>query len=432
MRGRRWLPALLLLGCTARPPPGSDAWLIAEGRRFIERTDARRTALEASLTNHDNQYSKLRLGAYALEHRGWDLLPEWNPRSRPVTASIAASLERGVIPDRDAEPLWDGRTPSTAAEWVALGERVFFGYPMRAEVFLEHGMTRRALVDAVGIERTASGDTPGLVVFRDVDGAHRVGITCAICHASVKAGATVAGHARRSFDYGRLRLAYFEATGEPLDPGLKRRMESWGPGRADVTEDDDEDPVAIPDLWGLRAQSFLTQAGTIRHDSPLALAIRQETQLTDSNHQRVRPPRVLVWALVMYLYALEPPARAASAPSIAGKKLFAAHCASCHDNAAHGGQPIAAAKIGTDPALANGRGRGTGRYRPAPLVRVSEGAPYLHDGAVTSLVELLSPGRFAPDYRGGRWRPGPIPGHRAGTELSAGDRADLIAFLETF
>src|SRR5205807_488096 len=98
--------------------------------------------------------------------------PVWNPRSRPVTAELAAALERGDMPAVSATvpQLWDGRTPTSLAAWVALGRRVFFEYPLRAEVFAEYGMTRPALAAAVGIERTARGDVPGLVVFANIDG----------------------------------------------------------------------------------------------------------------------------------------------------------------------------------------------------------------------------------------------------------------------
>ena len=210
-------------------------------------------------------------------------------------------------------------------------------------------------------------------------------------------------------------------------------MAGWGPGRADVTEDDDEDPVTIPDLWGLRAQTWLTQAGTIRHDSPLALAIRQETQLTDSNHALVRPPRALAWALAMYVYSLTPPASAEAPSPLAtrGSAVFKDHCGGCHNNAAYGGRAIAATAIGTSPALATGRGRGTGNYRVPPLVRVRDGSPYLHDGSVASLTELLSADRLEPGYTKGHLGPGPIPGHRAGTSLAEADRTALIAFLAT-
>jgi len=419
----------------AKPPPPapwSDAWILAEGTKFLDDTPARRAALEASLTNHANAYSRLRLGSYGHGTRGWDMLPVWNPRSLPITPALAATLATGEIPPvpADRAPLWDGVRPTTMAGWVALGRRVFFEYPMRAEVFMEYGLTKPKLAAAVGIERTTDGAVPGLVVFANIDGETRVGITCAICHSTVKQGALVAGAARRAFDYGRLRVAYDVEHDTVRSPEELRRMKSWGPGRADVTEDDDEDPVAIPDLWGLRAQPFLTQAGTIRQTSPAALAIRQETQLLDSNHQRIRPPRELAWALAMYVYSLSPPPRTATAASPRGETVFSDHCRGCHGNAVFGGRAITAATIGTDPALATGRGRGTGTYRIPSLLAVSDGAPYLHDGSVASLDELLSPARLAPNYRGGRFKR-PIPGHRAGLELAPPDRAALIAFLAT-
>lgn len=409
--------------------PWSDAWMLREGQRFIHDTPYRRAALEHSLVNPDNLYSSQRLSSYGLGDRRWDRLPQWNPRSVPVDASMAAQLEQGEFPEVPIERLWDGVEPTTMQGWVSLGRRVFFGYPMRAEVYMEWGLTKRALADAVGVERDARGDIPGLVLFVDTDRQVRVGITCAICHTAVRDGQVVEGAARRSFDYGRLRAEYFEDTGEWVEPGLAERMAQWGPGRADVTEDDDEDPVTIPDLWGLRDQRWLTQAGTIRHDSPLALAIRQETQLTDSNHAMVRPPRALAWALAMYVYALDPGPRTVAKDS-PGAAVFEVHCKRCHSNASYGGRVLPHESVGTDPALATGRGRGTGHYRVPNLVRVADGAPFLHDGTVASLDELLSAERLSPDFEG-RLRKGAIPGHTAGMDLSPTDRADLIAFLQT-
>ena len=62
---------------------------------------------------------------------------------------------------------------------------------------------------------------------------------------------------------------------------------------------------------------------------------------------------------------------------------------------------------------------------------MADGAPYLHDGSVASLTELLSPARLLPDYAAGHLGPGPIPGHAAGTDLSPDDKASLIEFLRT-
>jgi cytochrome c2 len=442
-----WLLLLAVGACSSKPTPEvgsgsdpqlapwSDAWINREAKRFAEDLSYRRAALEASLTNHANTYSQQRLGSYALGERGWDALPVWNPRSLPVTAELAAKLERGEMPmvPVDQAPLWNGRSPTTMAEWAALGKRVFFEYPMRSEVFMEWGLQKPELAAAVGVERTRDGGVPGLVVFANVDGQTRVGITCAICHTAVRGGELVVGAARRRFDYGRLRLAYFDDTKAYVDPTLAKQMATWGPGRADVTEDNDADPVAIPDLWGLRDESVLTQAGTIQHASPLALAIRQDTQLTHSNHQRIRPPKQLAWALAMYLYSLAPPppsTNADLADLLRGAALFATGCRSCHDSPAYSGKAIAANTVGTDPALAFGQARGTGNYRVAPLLDVANAGPYLHQGAVGTLDELFSPARLSPQYRGGPLGPGPIAGHTPGTQLDAADRSALIAFLE--
>jgi len=426
---------------SANPPivnpwPGdwTDEWINREGKRFVEDDAYRRAALEKSLVNHENTYSQQRLGAYALVERGWDVLPVWNPRSAPVTAELAAQLERGEMPVVEGRaPLWDGKVPTTTEGWAALGKRVFFEFPMRAEVFMEWGLMKPEIAAAVGVERTTDGAVPGLVVFANVDGRTRVGITCAICHTAVRDGELVAGAARRRFDYGRLRLEFFTDTRSFVDPELARRMKTWGPGRADVTEDNDEDPVAIPDLWGLQTEAVLTQAGTIDHASPLSLAIRQDTQLTHSNHQRIRPPRELAWALAIYLYQLRPPPRpqrASISQLVRGAGVFASSgCITCHDNPAHAGRPIEHRRVGTDPALATGQARGTGRYRIAPLLDVVNAAPYLHHGAVRDLDELLSSNRLAADFDG-LLRRGAIPGHTFGTELAADDRAALISFLE--
>jgi hypothetical protein len=430
-------------GAAAEALPWSDAWLLAEGERYLDDRSFRRTRLEASLTNPDNLYARARLGAYGLEVGGWDALPEWVPVARPVDAAAVQALRAGKAPSLDgATPLWDGRRPPTMDAWIELGRRVFFEYPLRPEVFAEHALAHPAIAHQVGLFAAPDGTWPGVVVFRDLDRSTRVGITCALCHVAqapaADAGSSddglVEGRARRTLDYGRMRLAYHRDTGAPLPDDLAARMAAWGPGRADITQDDDEDPVAIPDLWGIRDLPYLTQAGTLRHDHPAALAIRQETQILQANRERTRPPRALAWALSLYVYALAPPPRP-PAPSDArvhaGAETFARRCASCHAHATGSGVPVPAERVGTDLALAMGRARGTGTYRPSPLLRVADAAPYLHHGAVASLDDLLDPARLREGYDRGTLGPGPVPGHAYGTALTAERRAELVAYLRT-
>jgi hypothetical protein len=415
--------------------PWSDAWILADAERYLEDQAFRRERIEASLTNPDNMYSQARLGSYALALGGWDALPEWVPVARPVTAAVVETLRAGgSLALDDATPLWDGQRPRTMPQWVELGRRVFFEYPLRPEVFAEHALAHPDLARRVGLAAAPDGTWPGVVVFRDLDRRARVGITCALCHVALASAGPQPGAARRDLDYGQMRLAYHRDTGAPLPERLATRMAEWGPGRADITQDDDEDPVAIPDLWGTRGQPFLTQAGTLRHDHPATLAIRQETQILQANRERTRPPRELAWALAMYVYSLQPPPREPPPPdprALAGQRTFARQCASCHDHPTGGGAPVPAQRVGTDPTLALGRARGTGTYRPAPLVRVADAGPYLHHGAVTTLEDLLDPARLRDGYERGTLGPGPVPGHAYGTELPAEQRAELLAYLRT-
>jgi hypothetical protein len=97
----------------------------------------------------------------------------------------------------------------------------------------------------------------------------------------------------------------------------------------------------------------------------------------------------------------------------------------------------------TDPSRPGRVGRarvGMSWVRVAPLVAVAATAPYLHNGSVPTLSALLEPATRRPvtfplgtagfvlDTR----LPGNgNAGHEFGTALSAADKQDLIAFLES-
>lgn len=374
--------------------------------------------------------------SYALEDGGWDDLPEWNPLTSPLDRAQRTRIEAGepaLLPDDAARLPTLPSSTSSWETWRALGERVFFDLPLRAEPALAMALADPVQREALGIEAARDGSLPGVVVFRSVEGRAEVGITCALCHAAREGDAIVAGRARRRLDFGRIRLAALRRRG-PVEARTTERYTSWGPGRADVLEHLSEVPIAIPDLWGLRRLRYFTQGGTLTHDSPLSLAIRQETQFIQANHLATRPPRSLVFALVIYLYSLTPPAHETDAPAAlraTGARVFARECGRCHGDAVHSGDLVPVADVGTHSELGTGRARGTGHYRPAPLIDVRDAAPYLHHGVVPSLEALLSRERLAPEYDAGTHAPGPIEGHAYGLDLSSEDRDALIAHLET-
>lgn len=417
-------------------------------RAYFGDAAARRATLEGSLQNHDNGYSRDRLAAYGFADAGWELLPVWNPRAIPLGPTELAALRRGQTPTLPpaTRPLWDGAEPIDAEGWSALGRRAFFELPLRADDSIAHALADPVRAASWGIVAAADGSYPGLVVFEDVDASVRVGITCALCHSALHEGRPWAGLARRDLDYGKLRLAYHDERRIDLDADLRARMARWGHGRADITGDDDEDPVAIPDLWRLLDLSALTQAATIRlaadtiadegdrraHDL-FVLAIRQETQVIQANGERARPPRELAWAMASYVAELAPPpVELGDTHGVReGRALFEQHCRGCHDGPAKSGRAVAAESVGTDRALADSRARGTGKFRPAPLVAVARAAPYFHDGSVPTLADVLDPARLRSDYARGVREPGAVAGHAFGTELAAPQRTALVAYLAT-
>ena len=171
-----------------------------------------------------------------------------------------------------------------------------------------------------------------------------------------------------------------------------------------------------------------------------------------------------------------------------GKAIYMQACADCHGyqgdagyvfEGAYLGQVTALADVGTDPARLDSytqafrdaqvselfkgtphafrQFRKTNGYANAPLDALWLRGPYLHNGSVPTLADLLEPVDERPtafqrggdllDPRGGFVSPpcsgtGPcfdttLPGnsnagHLWGTDLSAPDKADLLAYLLTF
>lgn len=164
-----------------------------------------------------------------------------------------------------------------------------------------------------------------------------------------------------------------------------------------------------------------------------------------------------------------------------GKTLYAQHCASCHDSGGRfTNKPVPLAEIGTDAERvntwtqgaadeANRRVKEMGINRPnmvkiecyqsPPLDGLWMRAPYLHNGSVPTLRDLLAPEAERPKtfYRGydvydpknvGFVTQGPDlkrvgwkhdvaergngnQGHRYGTNLPAGDKEALLEYLKT-
>ena len=282
---------------------------------------------------------------------------------------------------------------------------------------------------------------------------------------------------------------------------------AWGRGRTDVVNlakstillKPRDTSVGVADampLWHLQAREangyFWDRSNTSLREVVRAKAFvaGASTRWMDTDtvmweHSEARQPSSLR-RVVEYLSDLQPPKypfAVDSALAASGAMTYAANCAQCHDaNGSRANTPIPINELGTDrrrldawsvndaSAVNNAFGEGYdwkfSRFRGAspgyvapPLDGVWLNAPYLHNGSVPTLGDLLEPAASRPPrfWRGydvyDQTRVGFVSndadaqrigtlfdatqpgndngGHTYGTTLSAGEKRALIEYLKT-
>jgi cytochrome c5 len=432
-----WLVAAT--GCASPPPPGPS-----EASLYLNDAAARRAALVASLVNPENGYSQLRLAHYATGADGdWDRLPEWNPPAEPIAApeldapggASSTSLSGRAAP-LDLPGAADAEDEGAL---LALGEAAFHRYPAQIVPYLSVALASRAAAAQYGLWVDDALGAGGLVRVRTADGSAAIAMTCSTCHAAPAAGAGMnagAGDPAPGVVAGlpnaRLNLGAAILSGSIVDPSAGAAIAAWGPGRLDVTTTTGREPVRIADLRPVRWLTHLQQDATVRQIDRTSLAIRVETLIVTSNGEAVRPPRVVALALAAYESSLAdalPSADDAASAAPAGASVFDAHCTGCHQPPALTGPPVALSVVGTDPTLGESVVRGTGTYRVPSLHGVATRGPLLHDGTVPSIEAMFDPARVTPSFAGRLHGTGAVPGHPYGLDVTAADRAALLAFL---
>lgn len=434
----RAVPALLLVataaltGCAQPPIPEPEPlWPYGDDPvEYVQNVRYGRAVLERDLTDRENAYAVRRLALYGIEGEGWSALPERDVPSRPLTdADAAAALAGEPLPEAARfTTLVPDELPTTTAEWVALGERVFFEYPLRLDETYTALLTVDGGLDQAGFLR-ADGARVGLRVFQSADGDLAVGNSCAQCHASPdpRTGELSATLANRDMDIGAARLLADGLTPGDLPPELDSTAAGdWdrlGGGRSDVLADGQFNPYAFPDMGGLADLPYLHHNANWVHRGTATLAVRCETLFITANNERSRIPRVLSWALAEYYRSLEapPPLEDEVSPlAIEGEALFLdSVCVDCHTPPLYtSDRDVRVSEIGTDPSAGTSFARGTGSYRIPSLRGVGRTAPYLHHGAFETLEAMFDPDRDE-------------PGHEHGLDWSEEEREALIAFLNT-
>jgi len=390
---------------------------------YISSLRYRRGILERDLEYGDNTYGERRWENYGVRRSDWERLPERDLATLPLTPAAYAAAVQGNLEfdEATASSLVPDRVPATDAQWLALGERVFFEYPLRADPMWTAVVGIPGALEQVGAIQHPDGSFVGLRVLQ-VGSEVAIGQTCASCHAGDGLGEVSGSLSNRWLDVGQVSL--LAGTVEPLlelDTTSREHLADLGPGRNDVLGDGEFNPYAFADFGGIADIPRLQHNGNWQNRSIATLAVRCETLFLTSSGQRTRIPRVLSWALARYLRSLPPPPPVdePSESSSRGESIFEGRCARCHTPPLYTSDRVVPLdEIGTDPSAALSPSRTSPGYRIPSLRGVGWTAPYLHHGVFADLEEMFDPEREE-------------PGHEFGLDLDEAERADLLAFLRT-
>jgi hypothetical protein len=227
----------------------------------------------------------------------------------------------------------------------------------------------------------------------------------------------------------------------------------------------------VPDLIGIKDRKYIDHTATHRLREPADVmrymglvsccdsADFGPHQMLTAQQRRIayNIPDDIAYALVQYLYSLEPPPNPnLGDPRIAsGRQIFERErCATCHTPPLYTSNkltialgytppkdhPLAAdivpTSVGTDPNLAMKTRKGTGLYKVPSLKGVWYRGLYNHDGSVATLEDWFDPARLRDDFvpsgfKGYKVTTRAVPGHAFGLNMSADDKAALIAFLKS-
>lgn len=400
---------------------------------YIESAAYRNGIVNRDLREKESSYAYERLHHYGAYDAEWDLLPEWDPPSRVFLHQDHMDFVAGNPPMNlsNAHSLVPERIPQTREEWIALGEKVFFAYPLREDQIATSLVTLEGALDATGFIQQDDSYI-GLRLFEHPEGGVSVGVTCSQCHGGLNPDGTVTGVlANKNMDIGASRLLVQGLTPGEIPSETETTaiidLDRLGPGRADVQQDGLFNPFAFPDLGGIADMPLLHHNANWTHTGVATLAVRCETLFITASGKKHRIPRVLSWALAEYYYSLSPPEPRLSVEEAGedrwvGQAIFEEQgCIGCHVPPLYTSElPVAAELIGTDPLATQNAVRGSGVYRIPSLRGVGRTAPYLHHGVVPSLEDFFLPDRIID-----------IPGHEFGLDLSEEERRALITFLYT-
>ncbi len=242
-------------------------------------------------------------------------------------------------------------------------------------------------------------------------------------------------------------------------------------------------PPQIPSLIGVKDQQFLDHTGVNQQhtigDLMRYAALNQSMDMLASfdgfipgaNDGKTLPAPgkcrevgtadrysdAQLFALAKFLYALQPPPNPNRPTAISkqGERIFAEQgCVTCHTpplftnnmltpvdgftipEAHYNKYPIFDVSVSTNPDYALKTRRGTGYYKVPSLKGLWYRGPFLHDGSLATIEDILDPRRLRDEYVPTGFKRADVAtqavrGHEFGMDLTAKDRQALVAYLKT-
>jgi cytochrome c2 len=288
----------------------------------------------------------------------------------------------------------------------------------------------------LGVMTDNTGKVVGIQEVTGDDGKKRWGITCAFCHSVVNQN----GERLDGIPNTRLNVGAILALSPALDNAKKKQLLSWGPGRLDVTfnneaEDGVNNPAVMEAAFGTKGIKYFNWNGSFE-----SAAERSHFTMDIVGHGNgeFKPPEK--WgitnqdlgdgidligpkmpAVVAYLESIDPPApnpgsfdqaRAASGEAIFEGK---ANCTKCHTPPLFtNNEKVKPEVVGTDPAHANSPVFKDGTYKVPQLRGVWAVAPYFHDGSAKTLMDVVN--HYDQQFK---------------LDLSEAEKSDLVEYLKS-
>jgi hypothetical protein len=463
-------------------------------------TDASVAALEVPLANTKSTVHLPEADYYQIPARTlYGTYPVYHPGREPAGY-------REWLAQQEPQVAFDVSKLKTREDWVNAGELVFNAPVSFGPVFFSAQDVRDPeFYKKTGMPVAGDGTIPfARWVIRKKGQVELGSMGCNTCHTRVMNDGLVVPGAqgnnpgdrqgawmlRRAAHAGdpdgklltRLRLfaRQFETPWVPGDPNRRAQAMSFEeliaageaipPGVTARSHTSLLVPPQIPDIIGVQERQYLDHTGVVRHRS-IGDLMRYSTLVQDligfSRHgdSDVVPPGrpsarfsdEQLYALVLYLYSVKPPANPHRMDALAtrGEQIFKREgCAACHTPPLYtnnqllpvdGFEPpadhrkrfdILEKRIGTDPRYALQTRKGTGYYKVPSLKAVWYRSPLEHNGRVATLEDWFDASRLRDDYvptgyKGYDGKARSVMGHEFGLNLKAAEKQALIAFLRT-